>query len=258
VDVQQQVSRLGQARNWYIRIVDSVPPDGWTKPTLCAGWNALNVVAHVATGDQLFRGLIMDATGKDRAGEDLPVDFADRNRRFEDASTWEPARLKDAARKESERTVAAIAEAGEQSPQAIVPLPFGQSSMPVVRGLRLNEYIIHGHDLIPTIGRAFPTPDWFIDRGLGDGINLMQRLHLRSPHKGQAASFHIHRTDGEGEWTLRAENGQAVVEPGHNKADVSLRGPAEGLYWVLMGRGRPDHHGVEVHGQAKSSACPVP
>lgn len=255
MDVQQQVSRLGQARNWYIRIVDSVPPDGWTKPTLCAGWNALNVVAHVATGDQLFRGLIMDATGKDRAGEDLPVDFADRNRRFEDASTWEPARLKDAARKESERTVAAIAEAGEQSPQAIVPLPFGQSSMPVVRGLRLNEYIIHGHDLIPTIGRAFPTPDWFIDRGLGDGINLMQRLHLRSPHKGQAASFHIHRTDGEGEWTLRAENGQAVVEPGHNKADVSLRGPAEGLYWVLMGRGRPDHHGVEVHGDQALGAA---
>jgi len=67
----------------------------------------------------------------------------------------------------------------------------------------------------------------------------MVRLHSRSPHKGKSASFHLHRTDGEGEWVLRAKDGDAVAEAGHAKADVAMRGTAEGLYWVLMGRGKP-------------------
>jgi MDMPI-like protein len=125
----------------------------------------------------------------------------------------------------------------------------------VVRALRLNEYIIHGHDLIPALGRTIATPDWFIDRGLGDSFAMVARLHQRSPHKGKSASFHIHRTDGEGEWIIRAEGGQAVTEAKHGKADVAMRGPAEGLYWVIMGRGQPEEHGVEVHGDAALAAA---
>src|SRR5437868_5003785 len=103
--------------------------------------------------------------------------------------------------------------------------------------------------------RSTPIPDWFVDRGLGDSITLMTRLHQRSPRKGESANFHIHRTDGEGEWVLRADRGEAVVESGHAKADVAMRGTAEGLYWVLMGRGKPEEHGVEVHGDPALAAA---
>jgi uncharacterized protein (TIGR03083 family) len=246
--MQQKVSRLAQARDWYLQAVDAVPADGWTKPTLCEGWTANHVVAHVATGDQLFRGRLMDALGQDRTGLDLPVDFADRQQRFQAMSTWEPEKIKAAGHEESEKTVAAIVDAVNRTPQAIVTVPFGQVSVPVVRNLRVNEYIIHGHDLMPAIGRSIPIPEWFIDRGLGDSVNMMNRLHQRSTHKGKTASFHIHRTDGEGEWILRAEGGQAVAESVHGKADAALRGPGEGLYWVMMGRGKPEAHGVELHG----------
>jgi len=34
--------------------------------------------------------------------------------------------------------------------------------MTVLRGMRLNEYIIHGHDLTPAIGRSIATPEWFL------------------------------------------------------------------------------------------------
>jgi uncharacterized protein (TIGR03083 family) len=250
-----QPSRLAQAGKWYLQAVDAVPPDGWIKATRCEGWTPAHVVAHVATGDQLFRARIFDATGKDRTGLDLPVDFADRQRRFQAMSTWEPAKLKATAHQESEQTVAAIAEALEKSPQTIVSVPFGEVPLPVVRSLRLNEYVIHGYDLMPAIGRSIPIPDWFIDRGLGDSLTMMSRLHQRSPHKGKSASFHIHRTDGEGEWILRADGGQAVSESGHGKADVAMRGSAEGLYWVLMGRGKPQEHGVEVHGDPALAAA---
>ena len=243
-----QPGRLAQAGKWYLQVVDAIPADAWANPTLCEAWNVSNVVAHVATGDQLFRAALFDAIGKDRGGQDLPVDFADRQRRFQALSTWEPAPLKKAAHKESAEMIAEVAEAIEKAPQALVTVPFGTVPIPVVRALRLNEYIIHGHDLMPAVGRSIPIPDWFIDRGLGDSIALMSRLHQRSAHKGKAATFHIHRTDGEGEWTLRAENGEATAESGHGRGDVAMRGSAEGLYWVLMGRGKPEENGVEVHG----------
>ncbi len=162
-----QPSRLAQARSWYLQAVDALPTDSWSKPTMCEGWTAANVVAHVATGDQLFRALIFDATGRDRTGLDLPGDLADRQRRFQALSTWEPAKLKETAQKESEQTVTAIAEAVDAAPQAIVNLAFGPVPMPVVRGMRLNEYIIHGHDLMPAIGQSIASPDWFFDRALG-------------------------------------------------------------------------------------------
>lgn len=246
--MQGQPSRLGQAREWYLQAVDAIPAAGWSGSTLCAGWTAANVVAHVVTGDQLVRGLVWDATGKGRGDQNLPVDFADRHRRFEVASGWEPAKLRESAKVESEQTVAAIAEAVERSPEAIVTMPIGPVPIPVVRGMRLNEYIIHGHDLAPAIGRETAVPDWFFERALNDAVTRMVRLHPRSPHKGKSASFHLHRTDGEGEWVLRAKDGEAAAEPGHAKADVAMRGTAEGLYWVLMGRGKPEEHGVEVHG----------
>jgi uncharacterized protein (TIGR03083 family) len=249
--MEAQPSRLAQASNWYLQAVDAIPSDGWSGATLCQGWTATNVVAHVMTGDQLVRGLVWKAIGKDWGGQDLPVDFADRHRRFEIVSTWEPAKLKEFAHAESEQTVTAVAEGVQQAPEAMVTMPIGPVPMPVLRGMRLNEYIIHGHDLMP----ATATPDWFFDRALGDAVSRMVRLHSRSPHKGQAASFHLHRTDGEGEWVLRAKDGEAVAESGHTKADVAMRGTAEGLYWVLMGRGKPEEHGVEVHGDPALAAA---
>src|SRR5207248_3046981 len=166
--------------------VDALPAYGWTNSTLCEGWSASRLVAHFATGDQLFLGMLFDALGKDRTGLDLPTDSPDRRQRFEAMSTWEPARLKETARKASEEAVAAIGDAAREAPETIVNVPFGKVPIPVVRGLRLNEYIIHGHDLTPAIGRSISIPDWFIDRALGDSINLMSRLHQRSPHKGKA------------------------------------------------------------------------
>ena len=71
--MEEKQTRLEQARDWYLDAVDAIPADNWKGATLCAGWTPAHLVAHVATGDQLFRAMIMDATGKDRSGLDLPV-----------------------------------------------------------------------------------------------------------------------------------------------------------------------------------------
>src|ERR1700682_2765454 len=133
--MEAQPSRLSQARDWYLRQIAALPSGGWSGATFCEGWNPTNVVAHEITADQLIRGLIRDATGQGRHGQDLPVDFADRQRRFEGVSTWEPAKLKENARSESEQTVAAVAEALEKAPEAIVNMPIGPAPMPRLRSM---------------------------------------------------------------------------------------------------------------------------
>jgi len=107
--MEAQPSKLAQAGSWYLQAVDAIPSDGWSGSTLCEGWTAAHVVAHVVTGDQLVRGLVWKASGKDWGGQDLPLDFADRHRRFEVAWTWEPSKLKAMAHSESDQTVAAVA-----------------------------------------------------------------------------------------------------------------------------------------------------
>lgn len=166
-----------------------------------------------------------------------------------------PASLKAAAHESANALVPLIIETIQTAPNLIVDVPFGRVPMNVVRALRLNEYIIHGYDLGPSIANPRPVPEWFIDRALGDAITMLTRLHQRSPRKGGSARFHLHRTDGEGEWMVIAANGEAVAQPGHDKGDAAFRGSGESLYWVLMGRGRPHEIGVEVFGEPELAAA---
>lgn len=254
--MEEVLDRLDAASRWYLEALDALGDDKWQGPSRCAGWTAANVVAHVAGGDYLTRAVVHDATGRDRsmlAG--LPVDMCERVKLAEAMAAWEPPRLRERAHAESQETVSALREVLQQAPETVLRMPYGEAPAGNVARVRAWEYIIHGYDLQPATGRRPPVPAWYVDSALPVAAQMMTRAHQRSPHKGKAASFHLHRTDGEGEWVLRAEEGQAHTVAGHERADVALRGPAEGLYWVLMGRGRPEEHGVEVHGDAALAAA---
>ena len=71
----------------------------------------------------------------------------------------------------------------------------------------------------------------------------------RSP--GDGRTVHLHATDVEGEWLIRFEDSDVVVEPGHAKGDAAVRGPAAELLLWLWGRLPLD--GLEVFG-ARSAA----
>jgi uncharacterized protein (TIGR03083 family) len=54
------------------------------------------------------------------------------------------------------------------------------------------------------------------------------------PSRGE--SYHLHRTDGAGEWTLRFGHNALAVAREHARGDVALRGPAADLYLFLWHR----------------------
>lgn len=111
-----------------------------------------------------------------------------------------------------------------------------------------QEATVHRWDAEEAVGIP-PSP---IDSDLAaDGAAeflevFVPRTHQRGGATGSGESFHIHRTDGPGEWLLRFEPSGVTVSLEHAKADVALRGRAEDLLLVLWGR-RPATS-VEVFG----------
>ena len=250
------LEQLDEAAGYYMRALEALGESGWRKPSRCAGWDAAHVVAHVAIGDRLVRALSLDATGKDRTVlAQLPSAPEERMKLAAAMAEWGPRRLHDGALTESSQMREAVRDLKRTAPEAKLRLPFGESPLPAVLRIRTTEYVVHGHDLEPASGKAQTLPAWFIDASLPWAALNMTRPHARSPHRGKSASFHLHRTDGEGEWTMRAEAGEARTQEGHDHADVAFRGPGEGLYWVLMGRARPSECGVEVHGDPALAAA---
>ena len=70
--------------------------------------------------------------------------------------------------------------------------------------------------------------------------------------RGEGQTLHLHATDpglGEaGEWVITRTPEGPVVEHGHLKADVAVRGPVVGLLGVVTNRQRPEDAGVDVLG----------
>ena len=249
------LEQLQAAREYYVAAIGDLGEDGWHRPTLCAGWDAADVVAHVARGDRLARAAALAATGRD------PELAATMGPEMRDASRWAealpdhvPAELAGIARTASAEAVEALGEALAQPPTVLLQMPYGQVPAVNVALVRMAEYIIHGHDLHPATGRRRPAPPWYVEATLPRAIAMMPRTHARSPHKGKSTSYHFHRLDGAGEWTLWFKDGEARTEPGHDRAEVAFRGSAESLYWLLMGRGAPADLGVEVIGDPRLAA----
>ena len=89
--------------------------------------------------------------------------------------------------------------------------------------------------------------------GIGEIIEVwVPRLHRRSTVRGAGESYHLHRTDGPGEWLVRFGPEGPEASLGHAKADVALRGSAEDLLLVLWRRRPPDT--VEVLGEPATLA----
>lgn len=232
----QEFDRFEEARRWYLEGVDALGDDHWRKPSRCAGWTAFDVVAHVASSDRFIAAAVMAALG------------GDVSKAVEPESPSTPAVLMRSAREISNQAAEDLRKLSDRSPDAIVRMRMGEVPVNRVVRLRTAEYVIHGYDLEPATGDERPVPGWYFEQTLPWAAENMTRAHQRSPHKGKSASFHLHRTDGQGEWIMRAQGGDARTEAGHGHADVAMRGSAAGLYWVLMGRGSPEEHGVEVVG----------
>ena len=74
-----------------------------------------------------------------------------------------------------------------------------------------------------------------------DGVDeffefVLPNAQRRKPRDLPAGSLHLHRTDGDGEWIVRADGQEVVCERAHSKGDAAVRGPASALFLAVWNR----------------------
>lgn len=75
---------------------------------------------------------------------------------------------------------------------------------------------------------------------------LPQRFKNFNGPEGQGETYHLHRTDGEGEWLLTFNGRDLDIKTIHAKGDVAIRGSASDLLLLLWRRIPLD--GLEIFG----------
>jgi uncharacterized protein (TIGR03083 family) len=115
------------------------------------------------------------------------------------------------------------------------------------------ESALHAHDTEEAAGAVTPIDPEVARDGVDEFLTVMlPRWVKQHPEGWSGETYHLHRTDGEGEWLVRlGPDGDVDTQRTHAKGDVALRGPAEALWLFITGRADAGHaQTLEVLGEA--------
>ena len=120
----------------------------------------------------------------------------------------------------------------------------------------LHETSIHRWDAENAVGETGP-----VDGEQGrDGVDeffdfVLPNAQQRKRRDLPAGSLHVHRTDGEGEWIVRADGDEVVMERAHVKGDAAVRGPGGSLFLAMWNRLSLDDASLSVVGDEATATA---
>lgn len=215
----------------------------------CPGWNLTFLLLHLGANQRRIAKRLSDG------GERQPADLTD-NVFLKLEPEWQewlkaekapddkplPAALIDWFEEGSKELIAALNAAGDE---AQVWNLTGRAKVPAAIYQRQSaiETTLHRWDAQNALPGHHPDP---VDPELArEAINLLfgflprLRQSFDGP-EGQGETFHLHRTDGEGEWLLTFNGKELDIKPVHAKGDVAIRGTASDLLLMLWRRIPPE------------------
>jgi uncharacterized protein (TIGR03083 family) len=100
-----------------------------------------------------------------------------------------------------------------------------------------HETTIHRVDAEQALGRPVGPiePDFAID-GIDEVFTVFVPALGASRSPGDGRTVHLHATDADGEWLVRFDEGELIVQGGHAKGDAAVRARSEDLLLWLWGR----------------------
>jgi uncharacterized protein (TIGR03083 family) len=220
-------------------LVDGV--DLATPVPTCPDWTLRQLATHVGRAQRWAAEIVST-----RSAEFIPFRQVPDGKLPDDTAQHAPWLRAGAA-----RIIVAVREAGSDRVWALGQLrPAGFWAR-----RRAHETAVHRADAEIATGReARFEPDIAAD-GIDEWLGVMSGLGGTDPRVGalpDGAVLHVHATDegldGAGEWLVQRQGPEVIVQPGHGKGDVALRGPAGRLLLVLLRRVPPDDPQVQVLG----------
>ncbi|MDW3219274.1 MAG: maleylpyruvate isomerase family mycothiol-dependent enzyme [Acidimicrobiales bacterium] len=216
------------------RLIDLCVADLERDVPPCPGWQTRDLLAHVAGAWTAF------AVFTEAASTEAP-DFSRLDSAPEDDDGL--VAFAEAAR---DRIIAAVAAADPATP---VWTWWGERTLAFYQRRAHLETVVHRLDAQAAAGD--PTP---VDPVVAaDGVDEFYGEIMTNPPTLPAGTFHMHQTDGDGEFMLSVEDGRIVVAHEHGKGDAALRASGHELLEVVWGRRPLD--GLEVFGDAAVAAA---
>ncbi|MEM8706706.1 MAG: maleylpyruvate isomerase family mycothiol-dependent enzyme [Actinomycetota bacterium] len=221
-------TRLERARQDGERIVELCEAHAAAQVPSCPDWDGAGLLSHMTRVWHMLAMIVEDR----REGFPGKDDFPARPEPGEEAA---------AAGAALDRVITAMAAVEPGTPM----WSWGttQSSDYFHRRLHL-ENLVHRVDAEQMAGLS-PVID--SDEATDAVAERFEEFVHRRPER-PAGSLHIHRTDGEGEWTVKIVDGSIVVTEEHAKGDAAARGSGPDLMLAMWGRGSID--ALEVFGAA--------
>jgi uncharacterized protein (TIGR03083 family) len=210
------------------RLIDVASTDLDADLSTCPGWRAVDLLGHVAGVWEAFRLIVESGSTEAPDFGALVSPPEDR----EGLAAFASARL--------ESLGAAL-----QAADAQVPLWSwtGVKSVGSYQRRAHLETLVHRVDAELGVGDRTP-----VDAAVGvDGVDELATEFLAGRTDDvPSGSFHLHQTDGDGEFMLDVVDGAVVVSRAHAKGDAALRAGGEDLLLVMWGRRPLD--GLELFG----------
>jgi uncharacterized protein (TIGR03083 family) len=116
------------------------------------------------------------------------------------------------------------------------------------------ETAVHAWDCTGASGEPSPIDGELASDGIDEFLSVMVPRQVKQrANVWTGQSFHLHRTDGEGEWLVHlGPDAEVSSEHAHGKGDVALRGTAASLYLWCLNRVRTDE--LELFGDPAVAA----
>lgn len=115
----------------------------------------------------------------------------------------------------------------------------------------VQETSVHLWDVLRSAGTSEPLDGEFACDGIDELFELMYPNILTRGIPEPTGSLHLHRTDGDGEWTASIVDGAIVVARQHAKADAAVKGSASDLNLLLWERKPFDDADLQVFGSSE-------
>lgn len=210
------------------RLIDAATADLESDVPSCPGWRARDLLTHVAGVWESLRVIVESASleAPDFAAVATVPDSRDA------LSGFAAGRL--------DMLVSALAGADPGQP---VWTWLGGKTMAFYQRRAHLETLVHRVDAELASGERTP-----VDPSVGvDGVDeIFTVLRCGRTDGLPSGSFHLHQTDGEGEFMLDVIDGSLAVSREHAKGDAALRAGGEDLLLVMCGRRSLD--GLEFFG----------
>ncbi len=219
------------------------------------GWSVNDLLIHVGAGQRRVRhllGLSQEATRPDREDYSM-VQLAEPYLGWlknppapPDASV--PAELVTWYSQGAIELEKALRDTAPDRPT----ITFGGSGPAMIWfRIQATEISLHRWDLENACGMAQPVDPEMARDAIDFRLENLpgMRMRARNVPKGEGESYHLHCTDGPGEWLIRFEPESTLVTREHAKGDLALRGNASDLLLFLWGR--QDASTLEVIGRAE-------